>query len=154
MSPRKSYVHVLLAEDDPDDQLLIKRAFQSVAPHSTITMVGDGEEVLHYLHRQGSFADSEQAPWPSIIILDLNMPRKDGHQVLKEVRALMDFRMIPIVILSTSVSDYDVGLSYELGVNAFISKPSSFSKLKKTVRSLCDFWFDIAQLPPNATSAF
>lgn len=151
---RKSYVHVLLAEDDPDDQLLITRAFRSVAPDSTISMVADGEEVLHYLHRRGAYADPEQAPWPSIIILDLNMPRKDGHQVLKEVRAIVDFRTIPIVILSTSVSDYDVGLSYELGVNAFISKPSSFSKLKKTVRSLCDFWFDIVQLPSSGSSVY
>lgn len=142
-------MHVLLAEDDPDDRLLIRRAFHAVAPDSTITMLADGEEVLEYLNRRGPYADPSEAPWPSIILLDLNMPRKDGHQVVREIKMVADFRSIPIVILSTSVSEQDIMLSYDLGVNAFISKPSSFSKLKRMVRSLSDFWFDIVRLPPN-----
>lgn len=139
----------MLAEDDPDDRLLIRRAFHAVSPDSTIAMVSDGEEVLEYLYRRGRYADSGAFPWPSLILLDLNMPRKDGHQVVREIRAIADFKSIPIVILSTSVSEHDIMLSYDLGVNAFISKPPSFSKLKKTVRSLTDFWFDIARLPPE-----
>jgi CheY-like chemotaxis protein len=148
MSLNRRDVHVLLAEDDPDDRLLIRRAFHSVAPESTITMVPDGEEVLDYLYRRGRYCDPAECPWPSLILLDLNMPRKDGHQVVREIKAVVDFRSIPIVVLSTSVSEQDISLSYELGVNAFISKPPSFSKLKKTVRSLSDFWFEIVKLPP------
>ena len=149
MALRKKCVHVLLAEDDPDDRLLIRRAFHAVAPESTLTMVPDGEEVLDYLNRRGQYKEPETSPWPSLILLDLNMPRKDGHQVVREIKAVADFRSIPIVILSTSVSDQDIMLSYDLGVNAFISKPPSFSKLKKTVRSISDFWFEIVKLPPE-----
>ena len=111
-------------------------------------MVPDGEEVLEYLHRRGRYCDPQECPWPSLILLDLNMPRKDGHQVVREIKEVVDFRCIPIVILSTSVSEQDIMLSYDLGVSAFISKPPSFSKLKRTVRSLSDFWFEIVRLPP------
>ena len=142
-------VHVLLAEDDPDDRLLVKRAFQTAMPQSSISMVSDGEELLEYLNREGKFSDPVECPRPSLIILDLNMPRKDGHQVLRELKSRPELRHIPVVVLTTSVSERDVTLCYQLGVNAFISKPPSFTKLKKMVRALTDFWFDVVKLPPG-----
>ena len=143
----RPHIHVLLAEDDPDDRLLIERAFRMAAPEGTISLVADGEQVLDYMHRRGQFSDPSKAPWPTLILLDLNMPRKDGHQVLREIKAVAAFRSIPIVILSTSVSERDIGVSYDLGVNAFISKPASFSRLKQTFRALSEFWFDVVKLP-------
>lgn len=149
------YVHVLIAEDDPDDRLLVRRAFQSALPRSSIAMVADGEELLDYLHMRGKYGDPVECPRPSLIMLDLNMPRKDGLQVLQELKSMSEFRKIPVVVLTTSASERDIALSYELGVNAFISKPASFSKLKKMVRSLSDFWFDVVKLPPaGALPAF
>lgn len=112
-------------------------------------MVSDGEELLDYLHVRGNYREPAECPRPSLIILDLNMPRKDGLQVLQELKSRSEFRQIPVVVLTTSVSERDIALSYELGVNAFISKPASFSKLKKMVRSLSDFWFDVVKLPPT-----
>lgn len=147
MSLNKSAVHVLLAEDDPDDRLLIRRAFHAVAPTSTITMVPDGEEVLEYLNRRGRYEDPAESPWPSLILLDLNMPRKDGREALREIKSNPDFRRIPVVVLTTSRAEEDIFRSYDLGVNSFVSKPMSFGGLVAVLKELGHYWVEIVELP-------
>ena len=122
-------VGVLVAEDDPDDRLMIKEAFDEYCVSNPVTFVHDGEELMDYLHRQGPYADLRDTPLPGIILLDLNMPKKDGHVALKEIKANEALQKIPVVVLTTSRSDEDIVRSYGLGVSSFITKPVTFDQL-------------------------
>ncbi len=140
-------VVILLAEDDPDDRLLTIRALKRSRLRNEIYTVEDGEELMDYLHRRGPYADPQRSPRPGLILLDLNMPRKDGREALQEIKSDPVLRRIPVVVLTTSNAEADILRSYDLGVNAFITKPVTFEELARVLQVLGDFWFEIVRLP-------
>jgi CheY-like chemotaxis protein len=144
---RDEPIHILLAEDDPDDRLLTRRAFEESPVPSTLTTVEDGAELLRYLRREGEYQNDGGAVRPDLVLLDLNMPRMDGREALREIKTDADLRRIPVVVLTTSEADRDVLESYNLGVNAFVTKPVQFSALADAMEALGEFWFDLAKLP-------
>lgn len=137
-----------MADDDPDDRMLAKEAFEENRLSNTLVFAENGEEVMDYLHCRGRFAGSD-CPRPGLILLDLNMPRKDGREVLRELKADAVLRRIPVIILTTSEAEEDILNSYDLGVNSFITKPVSFEDLVKVVRTLGNYWFEIVELPTD-----
>ena len=143
---------LLLADDDPDDRLLVSDALKETDWAADLRTVEDGQELIDYLNRRGKYADGERWPLPSLILLDLKMPRKNGHQALKEIKDDPQLRRIPVVILTTSRSQEDVIRSYELGVNSFISKPTSFGALVETMNTLERYWFGLVTPPPVPSS--
>ena len=145
MHPRET-VRILVADDDEDDRLLIMDAFQESRLGNPVDFVKDGVELMEYLRHEGQYASS-QLPLPGIILLDLNMPRKDGRAALSEIKADPELRRIPIVILTTSKSEEDILRSYDLGVNSFITKPVTFEGLVEVARTLAKFWIEIVALP-------
>ena len=138
---------LLLADDDPDDRLLVKDALEETTWTAELQTVEDGVELMDYLRHRGRYADPNDAPPPSLILLDLKMPRKGGHQTLKEIKEDPDLRRIPVVILTTSSQEQDISRSYGLGVNSFITKPSSFGALVETINILERYWFQTVTLP-------
>ncbi|AEN74301.1 response regulator [Rhodothermus marinus] len=140
-------VVILLADDDPDDRLLTIRALKRSRLRNEIYTVEDGEELMDYLHRRGPYADPQRSPRPGLILLDLNMPRKDGREALQEIKSDPVLRRIPVVVLTTSNAEADILRSYDLGVNAFITKPVTFEELVHALQVLGDFWFEIVRLP-------
>ncbi len=138
---------VLVADDDPDDQLLIKDALSEVRPNARVDFVADGVELLEYLRREGHFADRIDDPLPRLVLLDLNMPVKDGREALFEIKSDPAFWRTPIVIFSTSTAQADIRRAYQLGANSFITKPSSFDRLVEIVRVLDRYWFETVALP-------
>ena len=138
-------VTILVADDDPDDQLLIREAFEENRLISDLKTVKDGEELMDFLYRRGKFENSTITP--KLILLDLNMPRKSGLDALREIRADEKLRSIPIVIITTSKSEGDIFRSYDLGVNSFIVKPTTFKALVELVKDLDKYWFEIVELP-------
>lgn len=173
-------IHILLAEDDPDDRLLTRRALAESRLSFRVTAVENGEELLRYLRREeeygrsdgsrgaaadngsggeanesrenGSSMEGEEVFRPDLILLDLNMPRMDGREALREIKSDPDLRRIPVVVLTTSEADQDILQSYNLGVNAFVTKPVSFDDLTDAMDSLSAFWFDLVKLPPEHDS--
>ena len=140
-------ITILMADDDPDDQLLTKDAFEECKLANDLRFVNDGEELMDYLCRKGDFKNPEDSPRPGMILLDLNMPRKDGREALREIKADPDLRSIPIVVLTTSKAEEDIVCSYDLGVNSFITKPVTFEGLVEVVKTLGKYWFEIVELP-------
>lgn len=140
-------IHILLAEDDPDDQLLTRRALKESPIAVRMTTVEDGEQLLQYLRREG--AHRHGAFRPDLILLDLNMPRMDGREALREIKTDPKLRRIPVVVLTTSEADRDVLESYNLGVNAFVTKPVRFDDFADAMEALGEFWFDFVKLPPE-----
>jgi CheY-like chemotaxis protein len=138
---------VLLADDDSDDRLLVKDAIAESGWDADIRCVENGEELLDYLHCRGRFQNPESAPRPGMILMDLNMPRKDGRESLREIRATPELRRIPVVVFTTSKADTDINRLYDLGANSFISKPVQFDALVQVVRRLADYWFKTVALP-------
>ena len=136
-----------MAEDDPDDRQLTQRALAVARIANDFRMVKDGVELMDYLFRRGSFKDPADSPRPGLILLDLNMPRKDGLQCLREIRQDVSLRRIPVVVLTTSQSDEDLYRSYDIGANSYIRKPVSFQSLVEIVRVLGQYWFEIVDLP-------
>ncbi len=141
---------ILLADDDPDDRMLTQRALKKSRLVNKLHMVEDGEELMRYLRREGEYADPEAAPWPGLILLDLNMPRKDGREALKEIKSDPNLRRIPVIVLTTSEAELDILRSYDLGVNAFVTKPVTFDGLATAIQRLGEFWFEIVKLPNPA----
>ena len=127
-------VVILLADDDPDDRALTKRALQGSRMINSVQEVEDGEELMDYLRQRGAH---EGAPLPGLILLDLNMPRKDGREALEEIKRDPDLRRIPVVVLTTSEAEQDILQSYNLGVNAFITKPVTVSYTHLTLPTIC-----------------
>lgn len=146
-------ITILLADDDPDDRMLAKDALDENRLANDLQCVEDGEELLDYLLQRGRFSNPETAPRPGLILLDLNMPRKDGREALREIKEHPELRRIPIVVLTTSKAEEDILRTYELGVNSFISKPVTFEGLVEVMRALGKYWFEIVELPPTQNSA-
>ncbi len=142
-------ITILMADDDADDRRLTQEALEEGRLINEVKFVDDGEQLMDYLHRQGRFAPPVEAPRPGLILLDLNMPRKDGRTVLKEIKSDPDLRQIPVVVLTTSKADEDVYKSYDLGVNSYIVKPVTFEALVDILQTLEKYWFEIVELPPN-----
>lgn len=150
MNADRQPITILIADDDPDDCLMMRDAFLECRLSNPLQFVHDGEELMDYLHRRGQFTDGLLFPTPGLILLDLNMPRKDGREALREIKAHPALLTIPVVVLTTSKAEEDVLRSYEDGVNSFISKPVSFSGLVDVVRNLGKYWLEIVDLPPEA----
>ena len=146
MMPTKQHV-ILMAEDDTDDRLLVQDALAECKLEHTIRFVGDGEELMDYLLWQGKYLTPESAPRPTFVLLDLNMPRKDGRQALREIRAHPDLCRLPVVVFTTSKAQGDVEKVYELGANSFVVKPVAFDALVKIVGQLAQYWFGLVELP-------
>ncbi len=140
-------VVILLAEDDPDDQYLISEALDESGMTPQLFIVEDGDELLDYLLHRGKYADSAQWPRPTLILLDLNMPRKDGREALAEIKVHPDLRRIPIVVLTTSQAEEDILRTYDLGVSGFVTKPVKFSGLLELMKSLGNYWLNTVELP-------
>ena len=140
-------VTILIAEDDADDFLLMKKAMEQTRIANELHWVKDGEELLDYLLHRGLYKDPKKSPKPVLILLDLNMPKVDGREALKQIKANEDLKSIPVVVLTTSKRDEDVVQSYNLGVNSFIRKPEDFNKFINIIRDVSHYWFDIVELP-------
>lgn len=137
----------LMADDDPDDRLLIKEAFQESLITNTIYFVEDGVELLDYLRHQNNFTQPDDAPRPDLILLDLNMPRKDGREALAEIKSDPHLRYIPVVVLTTSKAEEDIMRSYDIGAAGYITKPVTFDGLVEAIKGLKRYWVQIVRLP-------
>ena len=142
-------ITILLADDDPDDRKLTHDAFMENRLANDFHAVEDGEELLDYLHRRGKYESLRGDALPGLILLDLNMPRKDGREALKEIKADPDLRRIPIVVLTTSKAEEDIVRTYDLGVNSYVTKPVTFKSLVELIRVLGRYWFEVVELPPD-----
>jgi CheY-like chemotaxis protein len=147
MSKRGKPVTILMADDDPDDRLLTQEALEESNLANELYFVEDGEELLDYLHHRGKYTASDEAPRPDLILLDLNMPKKDGREALQEVKANPNLRQIPIVVLTTSRTEEDIYHTYDLGASSFITKPVTFEALVDMVKILGKYWFEVVELP-------
>jgi CheY-like chemotaxis protein len=139
-------IDVLLVEDDAGDVLLIREAFEHNKVHNNLAVVSDGVEAIEYLRREGEYAD---APRPDLMLLDLNLPRKDGREVLAEVKADPGLRSIPVVVLTTSKAEEDVLRSYDLHANAYVTKPVDFDRFIEVVRQIDEFFVSVVKLPEH-----
>ncbi len=147
--PNAKSIDVLLVEDDPGDTLMIREAFEDNKVRNELSSVTDGVQALEFLRREGDHAG---APRPDLILLDLNLPRKDGREVLAEIKADDDLRTIPVVILTTSQAEEDVLRSYELHANAYVTKPVDFERFIEVVRQIDNFFVTVVKLPNGDAS--
>ncbi|RAU82753.1 response regulator [Pontibacter arcticus] len=147
MSPQKRSIVILIADDDAEDRMLVKDALEECHLSNKMHFVENGEELLDYLHNRGKYTDKIAHPAPGIILLDLNMPKKDGREALKEIKADEKLRIIPIVVLTTSKAEEDIMRTYNLGVSSFVTKPVTFAALVDTMATLSKYWFEIVELP-------
>lgn len=141
----RGQMQILLVEDSPGDVRLTREAFRDADPNLRLHIAGDGAEAMAFLRRQGAHAD---APRPELILLDLNMPKKDGREVLAEIKADENLKAIPIVVLTTSRAEQDVLRAYQLNANCYINKPVDFNQFLDVVRSIESFWLFVVTLPP------
>jgi CheY-like chemotaxis protein len=144
---------ILLADDDIDDRRLAVDALAESRLANDLHCVENGEELLDYLYRRGSYGDADSSPRPGLILLDLNMPKMDGREALKEIKDDPELRQIPVVVLTTSKAEEDIYRTYDLGVNSFITKPVSFDGLVQVMKILGRYWFEIVELPVIGTDA-
>ena len=138
---------ILMAEDDADDRLLVKEALEESRVLNELRFVEDGEELLEYLRRQGRYAAAEESPRPGLVLLDLNMPRKDGREALREIKADPELRRIPIVVMTTSKAEEDIFRSYDSGASSYITKPVTFERLVELMKTLGQYWIEFVELP-------
>jgi chemotaxis family two-component system response regulator Rcp1 len=139
-------IEILMVEDNPGDVRLTVEAFKETKVHNNLNVVGDGTEALSFLRREGQYID---APRPDLILLDLNLPKKDGREVLEEIKADQDLKRIPVVILTTSQAEEDILKTYNLHANCYITKPVDLDQFIKVVKSIEVFWLTIVKLPPD-----
>ncbi|MBV9580245.1 MAG: response regulator [Chloroflexi bacterium] len=144
---------IVLADDDPDDCVLAREALEESRLFNELHTVSDGEELLAYLRHEAAYAPPAESPRPGLILLDLNMPRKDGREALREIKADPSLRSIPIVVLTTSRAEEDIYRTYDLGVSSFISKPVTFEGLVDVMKVLGRYWFEIVELPGSPDEA-
>lgn len=144
MQPTHEPVEVLLVEDNPGDVLLTREALRDGKVHTRLNVVTDGEQALAYLRRQPPF---ENAPRPDLILLDLNLPRKSGTEVLAEIKGDEFFRRIPVVVLTSSQAEQDILKSYDLRANCYVTKPVSLDQFIRVVQSIEEFWLTVVKLP-------
>ncbi len=147
----KKPVTILIADDDPDDRMLALEALNESRLSNNLYFVEDGEELLDYLKRRGQYSDPASSPRPGLILVDLNMPRKDGREAIREIKADEELRQIPLVVLTTSKAEEDILRTYNLGVNSYITKPVSFDGLVEVMQGLRRYWFEIVELPESET---
>ena len=140
---------ILMADDDDDDFLLTQKALKESRLLNRLIRVKDGEELIEYLNREGEYADPANSPRPGVILLDLNMPRKDGREALREIKSNDSLSSIPVIVFTTSKAEEDIYRSYRLGVNSFITKPVTFDNLTQVMRTLGAYWFEIVELPKD-----
>jgi CheY-like chemotaxis protein len=138
---------ILMADDDADDRLMAKEALEESHVVNELRFVFDGEQLMDYLQHRGNYRDPADAPRPGVILLDLNMPRKDGREALREIKADPRLRQIPVVVLTTSKAEEDIFRTYDLGANSYITKPVTFEGLVGVMKTLGQYWFDIVALP-------
>lgn len=147
MTPDLEVLTLLMAEDDDDDFMLAHKAFAKTGSPHKLRRVVNGEDLLDYLERRGVYASSPASDQPCFILLDLNMPRKDGREALRDLKAHPRFKKIPVIVFTTSESEEDVAVAYSLGANAFIRKPVNFEELVSVMKSLIDYWLGPVILP-------
>ncbi|CAH9063558.1 Response regulator rcp1 [Pseudoalteromonas holothuriae] len=140
-------ISILMADDDEDDRMLTQDALEQSRVLNTINFVNDGVELLEYLRNEGKFSNVQDFPRPSLILLDLNMPRMDGRQALREIKADSQLRSIPVVILTTSKEEEDKIRGYDLGAASYIAKPVNFDGLVELMKNLGKYWIEIVELP-------
>ena len=150
MSPEaRKVITILIADDDADDRMMMREAFEENRLANDLRFVQDGEELLDYLLGTGAYAGGALAR-PTIILLDLNMPRKSGLEALAEIKGNPRLRRIPVIVLTTSEEERDVARSYDLGANSFVSKPVDFAEFSRVIQQLGDYWLDLVTTPPPA----
>ncbi len=147
MSDEHNSVVILLADDDEEDRMLACDALAESGLLNNIYCVTDGEDLMDYLHRRGIYTPPADAPRPGLILLDLNMPKKDGREALREIKSDLSLRQIPVVVLTTSKADEDILRSYDSGASSFVSKPVTFEGLVNLMRGLGRYWFETVDLP-------
>jgi len=145
MTPK--VIHILIAEDDAEDRMLTTDAMNESKLVNRIDFVEDGEDLMDYLNHKGKYTDTKKFPLPGLILLDLNMPRKDGREALKEIKSSPELKKIPVIILTTSKAEEDIIRSYDLGVNSFITKPVTFNGMVNVMRTIGKYWLEIVELP-------
>ncbi len=138
-----------MADDNPDDRFLTREAFYEANLKNKLDFVENGEDLMDYLFRKNKYQNLVNEPLPGLILLDLNMPRKDGREALKEIKSNPKLRKIPVIILTTSKAEEDILKTYDLGVNSFILKPISFDDFVDVIKIISKYWFDTVQLPPS-----
>ena len=153
MSDHGRPITILLADDDEDDRLMTRDALREARLHNDLHTVVDGVELLEYLRNEGAYKNPETAPWPGLVLLDLNMPRIDGREALQEIKRDPALRALPVVVLTTSKAEEDIVRTYELGVNSFISKPVTFMGLVEVMKAFSRYWLEIVDLPPQRNGA-
>jgi CheY-like chemotaxis protein len=146
-APAPTPIEVLLVEDDPGDVLMTQEAFEEHKVRNSLAVVNDGTEAIAYLRREGKYADAAR---PDLILLDLNLPRRDGREVLAEIKNDPDLCRIPVVVLTTSQADEDIVRSYQLHANAYVTKPVDFERFIAVVRQIDEFFVSVVKLPPRA----
>jgi two-component system response regulator len=142
-------IEILMADDDPEDRMLVMDAWEESRLANNLSFVEDGEELMDFLYRRGKYEGLIDPHHPDLILLDLNMPRKDGREALKEIKADPKLRRIPVVVLTTSKEEADILKTYDLGANSFIKKPVTFESLVEVVRTIAKYWFQIVELIPE-----
>lgn len=140
-------ITILVADDDPDDRQMLKEALDENRLSNDLHFVSDGEELMDYLNRRNKFENAKDSPLPGLILLDLNMPRKDGRECLNEIKTDARFKAIPVIVLTTSKAEEDIYRSYNLGVNSFVTKPVTFASLVDVTRDLGRYWLELVELP-------
>lgn len=138
---------ILYADDDPEDRMLAKDAFEESRLANDLHFVEDGEELMDYLLNKGKYTDEKKYPTPGLVLLDLNMPKKDGREAIKEIKKVPKLRPMPIVVLTTTRAEEDILKTYDLGINSFITKPVTFEGLVDIMKALGKYWFEIVELP-------
>ena len=139
-------ITILMADDDLEDRLLVKEAMAEARLANDLRFVEDGEQLMDYLNHRGRYLDIADSPRPGLILLDLNMPKKDGREALREIKIDPQFRRIPVVVLTTSKAEEDILRTYDLGANSFIVKPVSFQGLVEVMETLRRYWFEIVEI--------
>ena len=144
----KKPVTILMADDDADDRLLTREALEENPIAFDLYFVEDGEELMDYLNQRGKYTNPAKSPRPNLILLDLNMPKKDGREAIKEIKAVPALKRIPIIVLTTSQAEEDILQTYDLGVSSYITKPVTFDALVNVTKIIGNYWFETVKLPP------
>jgi two-component system response regulator len=150
MSKSPKPITILMADDDADDRQMTKEAFVESKLANDLRFVEDGVELLDYLKRRGRYAPPADAPRPGLILLDLNMPKKDGREALREIKADPELRRIRVVVLTTSKAEEDILRTYDLSAASYITKPVTFTQLSEAIKTIGKYWLEIVELPDNA----
>lgn len=152
MNPLNRAITILMVDDDPDDYYLVKDALAENGMIHDFRLVSDGVELMDYLFHRGKYTDSESFPFPWLILLDLNMPRKSGREALREIKTYSALRHIPIVVFTTSREAEDIAACYQMGASSFITKPNTYDSFVQTMKTLGKYWLNVAVLPTQTPS--